>query len=49
MSKGYNLGFMYYNGLSVEQSYEKAAECWQLAADQGFEAAQEVLKQLQGK
>ena len=29
------LGALYYNGLGVEQSYEKAAKYYRLAADQG--------------
>ena len=38
---------MYANGQGVEQSYEKAVEYYQLAADQGYEPAQEALIQIQ--
>ena len=41
-----NLGAMYYYGHGVEQSYEKAAEWYQKAADQGFELAIEHLDTL---
>ncbi len=45
----FNLGLRCYNGEGKPQSYEKAAEYFQLAADQGDEDARGVLQQLQGK
>jgi TPR repeat protein len=35
MDAQFNLGFMYYNGQGVAQSYEKAVKWYRMAADQG--------------
>ena len=36
----YNIGFMYYNGQGVTQSYQEALKWFRLAAAQGFASAQ---------
>ncbi|MBR0408129.1 MAG: sel1 repeat family protein [Clostridia bacterium] len=42
----YGLGYLYENGLGVEQNMEEAIARYQLAADNGIEAAQEALDRL---
>jgi len=42
-----NLAFCYDNGHGVSQDYAEAARWYRLAADQGFEAAQQKLLKLQ--
>ncbi|KAF9097591.1 hypothetical protein BGX29_008009, partial [Mortierella sp. GBA35] len=36
----YNIGYLYYHGQGVEQSFTKATEWFLKAAQQGFESAQ---------
>ena len=42
----FGLGYLYENGLGVEQNVEEAIARYQLAADNGIEAAQEALARL---
>ena len=42
----FGLGYLYENGLGVEQNMEEAIARYQLAADNGIEAAQEALARL---
>ena len=42
----YGLGYLYENGLGVEQNTEEAIARYQLAADNGVEAAREALDRL---
>ena len=39
-SAQYNLGFMYRDGLGVDQNYERAKEYYEAAAKQGYSVAQ---------
>ena len=42
----YGIGYLYCNGLGVEQSYERAAEYYRQAAEAGLEEAVDELKAL---
>ncbi|MBQ9326553.1 MAG: sel1 repeat family protein [Clostridia bacterium] len=42
----FGMGYLYENGLGVEKNLEEALACYQLAADNGVEAAQEAVTRL---